>query len=482
MGKTQWTSVVLVVGMGCSPMMSAADVRVTPQVGGSLVYSDNLKQADSDRQGSLITTLNAGVGIEANGVDGNALSLEYTLDQLFYSHDGNDNSLYQTLRFDANKALGEGFRLDASASIDNIAAAIDENANADIFTGDTVENKQAELGVSYRSNPLSDSNVTGRVFVTASNYEDDIGNYDGGGAALRFSNGPNVRDMFWVIEGTYDYKRSKGDDPNTSFVVLREEIGFQTVYRWVPFMRLNYENYSGTSESDSADQLSWGPALRYFFTKTSYLEVSYNFSETDDISDFWAGAVYLNPSPRTSLRASYDKRAFGDAYDFLFSHRSRRLTNEISYTEAVTNYDRETFVRDGNIAQANVERRLTWESILAARRTTYVFSLYGFELDALNSPSREGDEQGYGASFSIDHQLSRRLKGTAVIDYRDYTFKNIETADQDDQYWTFSIDGSYTVNAMVTLTAGAEHNNKSSSLANNGYDENRLYLELNVDL
>ncbi|GAL05272.1 glycine-rich cell wall structural protein precursor [Photobacterium aphoticum] len=175
--------------MGYSPMMSAADVRVTPQVGGSLVYSDNLKQADSDRQGSLITTLNAGVGIEANGVDGNALSLKYTLDQLFYSHDGNDNSLYQTLRFDANKALGEGFRLDASASIDNIAAAIDENANADIFTGDTVENKQAELGVSYRSNPLSDSNVTGRVFVTASNYEDDIGNYDGGGAALRFSNG-----------------------------------------------------------------------------------------------------------------------------------------------------------------------------------------------------------------------------------------------------------------------------------------------------
>lgn len=62
MGKTQWTSVVLVVGMGYSPMMSAADVRVTPQVGGSLVYSDNLKQADSDRQGSLITTSMPGWG------------------------------------------------------------------------------------------------------------------------------------------------------------------------------------------------------------------------------------------------------------------------------------------------------------------------------------------------------------------------------------------------------------------------------------
>ncbi|MGF1685670.1 TIGR03016 family PEP-CTERM system-associated outer membrane protein [Photobacterium japonica] len=476
------TNVALAALCLLAPLALAVEVSVSSSVGAGLVFTDNVDQTASDRQGSLITTANADFGLDVSGVDGNVLLLNYGLSQLFYSHDGNDNALYQTLQFEADKGIGNGFRVDAIASIENIAAAIDENANADIFSGDTVESRQAEIGLSYQSNPLSDSNLSARIFGIVINNEDDIGNYDGIGASLSFSNGPNVRDMFWLIEGTYDYKQSQGDDPNTSFVILREEIGFQTMYRWVPFVRLNYENYSGLTDADSDDMLSWGPAVRYFWTKTTYFELSYNFTETENQSDFWAGAIYLRPSPRTLLRASYDKRTFGDAYFFLLSHRSRRLTNEITYEEEVTNFDRDTFVSGANIAEATLERRLTWLSTLEARRSTFIFSLYRFEVDALNATNNDGDESGYGASIAADHRLSRRFSVSALIDYSDYHFKNLDTPDQDDHYWTFSIDGSYTINPEVVLTAGVEHNTRSSSLPDDGYDENRIYLELSVDL
>lgn len=459
----------------------AAEVEFIPFVGTSLVFTDNVDQASSDRRNSLISTIDAGLSADITGNDGNLL-FNYELSQLFYSHDSSENSAYQELTFNADKGLWDsGFRVDADASISNLARAIDENANADIFSGDTIESKSAEVGLNYQSNPLSSINFYGRVFTAVANYEDDIGNYDRYGGEFNFENGQRVRDIFWDIEGSYDYKNGHKGAPNTELKILREVIGLQTIHHWSPLIRLNYEDYNGVSEADSTDALSWGPGLRYYWTKTSYLELSYNFSETDGISDFWAGSIHLNPSPRTEFFVSYDKRFFGDAYEVFFSHQTRRLTNAISYTEEATSFDRDTFTSGSDIAEFILSRKLEWTTTLEARRTDYVLTLFYNQQRPLNDNSEEKDEDGYGISMDITHELSRRLNARIGLSYEDYRFRNQAEPEQKDEYWTVAFDTNYELSKNMFGSVGYEFNQRSSSITDNEYDENRIYLEVRVE-
>ncbi len=111
----------------------AADVEFHPYVGGGFTYTDNIDRVSEGRQGSLISDINAGIATDIQGADG-TIDLDYELNQLIYSHDSNNNETYQTLSFSADKGINKtGFRVNADASIENIARAADQNANADIF-------------------------------------------------------------------------------------------------------------------------------------------------------------------------------------------------------------------------------------------------------------------------------------------------------------------------------------------------------------
>ncbi|OLQ75513.1 hypothetical protein BIT28_23060 [Photobacterium proteolyticum] len=472
-----WYSVALVAAY-----TQAADVELSPFASGGFTYTDNVNRVAEGRQGSLISDLSAGISTDIQGAGG-SIDLDYELNQLFYSHDSTDNETYQTLAFTADKGIKRtGFRVDAAASIENIARADDQNANADIFSGDTIENKDASLGVSYRSNPRSKVDLTARAFTDIVNNEDDIGNYNGYGAEFSLANGASVKKLFWQIDGSYQYKESKDNDDDTAITLFSQELGLQTLSGWVPLIRFNYEDYEGTSDADSADTLSWGPGVKYFWTKRSYLELSYNFSEDDNNSDFWAGAVHINPTPRTRLLASYDKRFYGDAYEFLLSHRSRRITNSIRYTEEAVSFDRDLFSSGSTVEEISLSRRLEWSTVLKGRRTDYEFSLFHDEREALNATADEQNDEVDGIGIAVRHRLSRRFSLAGRFDYDYYQFISRTRPTQNDYYRIYELEGQYEFNKHLSSTFGVEHNNKSSSFASNSYDETRIFIDIRMQL
>ena len=472
-----WCSMALVTAHS-----QAADAEFSPYVSGGFTYTDNINRVAEGRQGSLISDLSAGISTDIQGADG-SIDLDYELNQLFYSHDSTDNETYQTLAFAADKGIKRtGFRVDAAASIENIARADDQNANADIFSGDTIENKDASLGVSYRSNPRSKVDLTARAFTDIVNNEDDIGNYNGYGAEFSFANGESVKKLFWQIDGSYQYKESKDNNDDTAITLFSQELGLQTLSGWVPLIRFNFEDYEGTSDADSADTLSWGPGVKYFWTKRSYLELSYNFSEDDNNSDFWAGAVHINPTPRTRLLASYDKRFYGDAYEFLLSHRSRRITNSIRYTEEAVSFDRDLFSSGSTVEEISLSRRLEWSTVLKGRRTDYELSIFHDEREALNATADEQNDEVDGIGIAVRHRLSRRFSLAGRFDYDYYQFISRTRPTQNDYYRIYELEGKYEFNKHLSSTFGVEHNNKSSSFASNSYDETRLFIDIRMQL
>ncbi|QUJ69300.1 TIGR03016 family PEP-CTERM system-associated outer membrane protein (plasmid) [Photobacterium sp. GJ3] len=322
-------------------------MEITPYVGTELTFTDNVNRSNTNQQSSFITALET--GIEAT-VEGNRgyLGLDYELRYLYYTETDRNDKLYQNLDFYTFKGLGRsGFQVDASASIENIAEDIATDANADEISGDTIQSNQAQIGLSYRTNPLSTMDLRSRIYTRVIDNEDEIGNYTGWGGNVSYANGRSVKDAFWLLSLSYDYREGRDDEVSTEFSRINEVFGLQTIGGFAPFVRLNYENYNGVTDSPENEILNWGIGTRYFWDRYSYLDVSYNFSEDDVNSDFWAGAINLSPSDRTRFYFQYDKRLRGDAYAAEIRHRTRRWTNTLTYTERPDSYERERFVQGG---------------------------------------------------------------------------------------------------------------------------------------
>lgn len=457
-----------------------ADVVFEPSVDAGVIFTDNVDR-EKDKTQSVITTIGVGLRANVDTAEG-FLNLDYRLRQALYSDNSDRNELFNELEFAAEKGLGySGFFVDGNASIENVALSLDDDAAADIFSGNTVENQRAEIGLGYRSNPLSQVDLQARVFTRVSRSGDRIGDYNGYGGAVSFANGQSVKDVFWQIDASYDYKKGREDEVgDTRYTALSETIGLQTISGFSPLLRLNYENLEGSSDLNSRKTVSWGPGIRYFWHKRSYAELSYNFSEDDVNPDFWAGAVNFNPTPRTRLYLEYGKRFFGDAYEFLFSHRNRRVTNTISYTEEPVSFDRTNFTIGDKPEDIVLVRSLDWTSELNLRRSKYSLSIFGRQEEALTVFSENQEERSYGTRLRGEHNLTRRFKIDGFVEYSKYDFDRINGSNQKDDYYLLGVGGSYQHYKYVTSSFGYRHNTRRSTFAGSEYDENRLYYDLQV--
>ncbi|MCM0149912.1 TIGR03016 family PEP-CTERM system-associated outer membrane protein [Photobacterium galatheae] len=459
----------------------AANVELTPYVGTELTFTDNVNRTKSDKQSSLITALEAGVGATVQGSRG-YIGLDYDLSYLYYDNADRSDKFYQSLDFYAFKGLGRsGFQVDASASIENIATDIATDANADVISGDTIESNQAEVGLSYRTNPLSTMDLRSRVYTRVIDNEDEIGNYTGWGGNVTYANGRAVKDAFWLLSVSYDFRDGKDDGASTELSRISEILGLQTIGGFAPFLRLNYENYNGVTDSPENEIFNWGVGTRYFWDRYSYLDVSYNFSEDDVNSDFWAGSLNLSPNDKTRFYVQYDKRLRGDAYTVEIRNRSRRWTNTLTYEETPDSYERERFVEGGRIDELYLRKEARWLSELELRRTRYSFSLYQIDRETLESLSDLTDDDSRGVELDVNHRLSRALSGHIGYGYERYEFTYVSEGKDSDDYHTFSLDATYAFRPELVTKTGVKYYNRSSSNSLKDYDETRLFFDVRVE-
>jgi hypothetical protein len=471
--------VALAIAVGISSSVNAAEVEFRPEIGAELVYTDNAGLTEEAPESGEIGVLSAGIVSEVIGKDGE-LSLDYRARQTYHSYDSEKNKLYHELDFTGDKKLGQsGFSIDAVASVDILPAEVSSNAITDVISGDLIQGSELGLGLNYQSNPRKWVDLNARVASSLYRYEDDRGNNNDYDASLLFKNGQKVNSVFWLIDSSYIRREARGNSSETENVKYKGELGLQQRSGFSPFIRYYAESYlQGVSSSEKVGESeSWGPAVRYFRSRLSYFELSYNFSlDKDKNEDYVGAAVNLEPNRRTKLFFEYSKRFYGDAYEFTFFHQKRRISTDISYIEEPTSFDRRFFVEGDSVEEQKLDKTLRWNTGLDLRRSGLDFELRHQTREGLRDVTDFVKDTTYGGGISVDHKLSRKLIIAFAFDYDHYTFDRLNGIDQVDKYSRYDLSLNQDLIEGFFLTYRYQFTHRSSNIVGRTYDENRVSI------
>lgn len=498
----------------------SAEIEFLPTLGLDGTYTDNVQAEKQGKQSSFVSAANASLYTTMKSKTFN-MNLEGSVSQLYYSHDHELDKSYKTL-----SAQGEFTPLTYfptlffNASIDNQARNFADNQFADLINGNTVETQNYRLGLSEEINNSHMTLATSVSYFDASS-EDEIGESDGYVAQLSSTSGQAIKYIFWDIRGSYNDRENQNSTARNHNIELK--VGFNTPFKLSPYYRYYDEDFSGSISPGLGDgsTTSSGAGLRWQIAKHFLFDLSYNFVDDNErlSDDYIEATIDWQPSERTSIFAKYDQRFFGDSYELAITHKTRRLTNTISYTESLSAFERdnfETFVAgsiwcplgqpfdestclpssDG-IAdpsqyleidvlglrpvvddQFSLNKVLSLNSTLKLPRTTFIFDLSARERENL---STKAIDKYFNAGLSATRKMTRRSELILAWDYSEVEYNSNSVSNllkQKDHYRNISSTYSRKMSRTLKGDFTLEYRNRSSDRVGRNYEEFRIALNL----
>ncbi len=502
-----------------TPSSLAGEWTFVPSLGLTETFTDNVELTRRSQQSSLVSQLILGIDTEFKSKK-LLFSFSGTETLAAFSHDSELNDDFQTMQANALFMLWkQGPQLIIDSNITNVSKNDTDNSLADLVSGDTIQQISHNAGFQYNTTN-SDYTITSSLIYNLVETEDNIGESQGYTAIFGSKNGSAARQVFWQIDGQFIYLE------NNTFTgenyAIESKVGIITSYKLNPFIHFYNEEIKGTVAGTNPNSIpAWGPGIRYLAAKHFLIDLSYNYvqDDTNASDDYIAASIDWQPSQRTSLKAGYSKRFFGDSYDLDFTHRTRRLTNNVSYHETIEVFDRNSFqendlgsywcpIADGQTSvthedcfassipladgtnfgvvdlpsltliennEFSLNKRLNLLSILALSRTTFTFDLSGWERTSL---STEIVDEYLSASFDITRRTSKKSDIGLSISYNENTFDkdNSNIVRQKDIYKTISTtynrELASSLNAFITL----------QYLDRNSTREDRIYTEARASI
>jgi len=474
-------------------MVFAGDWRFEPDIGITETYSDNVLLRAFRPASSLVSQATAALNTNylSSRTNFNFLASKSYLN---YSHNKNLNDDYRTLETDVEYSLWKnGPLFIATGAIDNIARNVKNNAAADFISGGTIEVTSYSTGLKYNVGNTSYSVNSSLIFNNVE-YEDGIANSHGFTGSIDAVNGNSARLTFWQFSGYY-LRTGQGDfNDNTIYgenYTIDAKIGAITSFALNPFVRVYNEKVEGGLVGlNQQTTPSWGPGLRWKVSRHLVVDMSYNFVQDDTISDDYIDAqLNWQPSSRTSLVAGFSQRFFGNSYNLDFQHRTKRLTNSISYSENLEAFDRNNFTDPSPIIpglpptdskEFSLLRSLAWTSNLQFTRTLFTVKINGYEREALESGTKDDTFTG-GVSITRSPSPKSEFALSADYQYSIFDKENPNGASQEDYYRTYS--ASYTRNLASSLYSSItlRHINRDSNILRFTYKEVRVMLNITKD-
>jgi len=467
----------------------AGEWQFKPNLGFTETLTNNIGLDQVDQKASLVSQF-------IIGVDTNYTSKKFNLDfsgsetLVDYSHDSKLNDDYQTLQVSADYSLWQDkLKLIASSSINNIAQNNSSNSLGNLITADTIQQNINAVGVDL--NFLnSNYSLFSSLNYSETKTEDNIGESEGYTAIVNSKNGNAARYIFWQLDSQF-IKRENGLQTSENYQV-EAKVGAITNIKLNPFVRFYDEKITGTLIGARPNIVpSWGLGIRYQAVRNFTIDVSYNYVDDDSqvSDDYIATTIDWQPSARTSLKADYSKRFFGNSYGVNFSHRTKRLNSIITYNETIEVFDRNNFQTDGDQQippelvvdnEFSLNKRLTWQSQLSFVRTNFNFTLSDQDRESLSS----GIIDNYlNSRLSMTRRLS--IKSDLVI-YIDYS-KNIFDKDspsgprQEDTYKLVSTSYNKKLASSLSAYITLQYLDRQSNIESLTYDEGRISINLTKD-
>ncbi|MBT0585657.1 TIGR03016 family PEP-CTERM system-associated outer membrane protein [Alteromonas oceanisediminis] len=161
--------------------------------------------------------------------------------------------------------------------------------------------------------------------------------------------GEEFRRVRWAVNNQWqktEGNRTRGDITSRS-VAGELSVGLFSKVSLITNVQDERNQYSNTITNDSAGSrefTSYGAGLEWYASDNRRISVQYNETESDDAEQdnesFISFDVIWAFSQRTRLEASYGRRFFGEAGDFLFVYNTRHLRLSASYNEELTTFTR----------------------------------------------------------------------------------------------------------------------------------------------
>jgi uncharacterized protein (PEP-CTERM system associated) len=504
----------------------AGEWQFTPGISINETYSDNVTLKANDKINSLVSQTM--VNIDSSYVAQHALfNLSSTSTYAFYSHDHDKDKGYIDLASNfAFQLWPNGITLLGGATIENKAQNDSKNALADLVSADTTQLENYNLGVGYDvSNSDFTLNTVIRYQITQAG--DNVGEQQGYLSQLNSSNGSSARTLFWDVSGSY--QELENDTNNGRIYQSEVKIGLITDYRFNPFVRYYNEGNSGNIRANQSIQSNaFGLGLRWLVTDRLLVDVSYNKPEDTTLNlDGKPQNNYINatarwqPSIRSQLETSYSQRFYGDSYGFNFTHSNKRLTNNISYVEAVESFTRNSFESipqglfwcpnsnteiidikqcfaqsDQNINfddfslvtfndfelvednQFSLNKTLNWTSTLALAKTTLILALNGNERENLTDQNISLIQN---ARVDIKRQISGKSFLNLSLSYLDNHLQKNTDNKRRDRYRQYQLAYQRNINNSLTSEVNLSYIYRSSDQQSFNYQEGRFNISLSKD-
>lgn len=507
----------------CSKFAFAGEWQFTPSIDVDETYTDNVRLTPVNEESSLVSQ--AKLLIESS-YEAQHTSFNFGSESTyaFYSHDHELDSDYHNLNSDFRFQLWpNGITLTGSAVIANQSQNSSRNALADIVSADTVRVETYNGGIEYRVHN-SDFIFNSGIGYQITESEDDIGNREGVVAQFDSNNGAAARYIFWDIE--HKYQELKNDNNDGELTESEVKIGFITDIKVNPFIRYYDESNKGNvnSANRAIESDSYGAGIRWLVSPRLYIDASYNKPIGDSLDldgneqkEYVNALIKWQPSSRTSLEASFSERFYGDSYGLDFSHRNKRLTNNITYSESVQTLTRNNYVpeviglfwcpanttinsiadclvQNGdniipenyqlsslsqfNLVEDNVfslNKDLSWRSELELPRTSFILDA-GIEKRE-NLDNRIKDENSK-VSFSVSRKISGKSNLNLVLSYTRTNLQLDTPQERKDQYRRYKISYQKSLNSKLSFDVELSYLDRSSSDLTLNYEEGRVSAKI----
>jgi len=503
-----------------SSATAAGEIEFTPKLTATATHTDNVELTQFSETSSLVSQLGLELVTEYQSQYA-SFSLNSNSQYATYSHDHEIDKDYHTLSSAAEVMLWpNGITFNAQANISNVSRNTAVNSLASIVTDDTVRLENYSAGLGY------DVNNSDFIISANSNYqitksEDNLGENEGWTAYLQSQNGQSAKHLFWSVSSSYQDLKNNGQDAQ----IYRAEV----ISGWIsgiginPFIRYYDEENEGTiNQNRSLETNSFGLGVRWLATPRLYLDLSYNKPVGDQIDfegelieNYWDARINWQPSKRTSLDLTASERFYGDSYSANFSHKIKRLENQITYNEQVQTFTRNNyrpflvgtywcpisenvelntcFISDGqNINFDNYQlinftdfelledqeyslmKTLSWVTKLNLPRTSLGFQAN--KRERLNLETAIEDKY-----LTLGFDVSRKVSGNSDLRLGLSYTENQLSLGQDnetlDRYREYNLEYSKELNSRLNFKFGISHLNRTSDTTIYNYKEQRIYLQ-----
>ena len=184
------------------------------------------------------------------------------------------------------------------------------------------------------------------------------------------------------------------------------------------------------------------------------------------------------------MTIGYSQRFFGDSYNLAFKHKTKRLTNSITYDESLSVFDRNSYQEAApdvleliESDEFSLNKRLAWSSQLQLSRTSFNVSASTNERKSL---ATNVVDDTLDASISVTRTISPKssLSLSAAFNYKAYDKDNPLGSRQEDYYRTISTNFTRNLASSLSCNFTVKHVNRDSTIDQFSYNELRATINI----